>query len=136
MPTRTVRMTAQQGIEIGRMLEDLNFSFFEEPCPFEELSETIAVAKALKKIPIAAGEQDSSLWRFQWMLANGMMQIVQPDINYNGGLIRASRVAKIAAQLGKTIVPHNTQTGVSSVNILQFASFTKNIGPLMEYPWR
>lgn len=123
------------GIRIGRILESLNYSFYEEPCPFEELSETQAVRQALK-IPIAFGEQNYSLWQFHWMLANGVMDIVQPDINYNGGLIRAKRVARIAEKLGKTIVPHNTQTGATSVNILQFASCTKNIGPMMEYPWR
>ncbi len=127
---------AQKAVEIGHMMEDLNYSFFEEPCPFEQLSETQAVAKELKKIVLAFGEQNYSLWQFNWMLSNGVMQIVQPDINYNGGLIRAARVARIAEKLGKTIVPHNTQTGVASVNILQFASYTRNIGPFMEYPWR
>jgi L-alanine-DL-glutamate epimerase-like enolase superfamily enzyme len=125
-----------QGIRIGHLLEDLKYAFYEEPCPFEELSETIAVAKALKKIPIAFGEQNYSLWQFDWMLRNGVMEIAQPDINYNGGLIRAKRVAHIAEKLGKTCVPHNTQTGLQSVNILQFASCTKNASPLMEYPWR
>ncbi|HVS51510.1 MAG TPA: mandelate racemase/muconate lactonizing enzyme family protein [Opitutaceae bacterium] len=125
----------ENGIRIGRLMESLNYAFYEEPCPFEELSETQAVRKALK-IPIAFGEQNYSLWQFQWMLANGVMDIVQPDINYNGGLIRAKRVARIAEKLGKTIVPHNTQTGATSVNILQFASCTKNATPYMEYPWR
>ena len=122
-------------IRIGRLLESLNYTFYEEPCPFEELSETQAVKRALK-IPMAFGEQNYSLWQFDWMLRNGVMDIVQPDINYNGGLIRAKRVARIAEKLGKTIVPHNTQTGATSVNILQFASCTKNAGPFMEYPWR
>ena len=126
---------AAMGIKVGQMLESLNYSFFEEPCPWEYLSETQTIAKALK-IPVAGGEQDSSLWRFRWMLENEVMSIVQPDINYNGGLIRAKRVARIAKHLGKTIVPHNTQTGHTSVNILQFASCTKNTGPFMEYPWR
>lgn len=126
---------AQKGIEIGKMLESLNFGFFEEPCPWEELSETQAVTKALN-IPVAFGEQDSSLWQFQWMIKNSVMDIVQPDINYNGGLIRTARVAKMAARTGMKIVPHNTQTGAASVNILQFASCTPNIGPFMEHSWR
>ncbi len=123
------------GIRIGRLMEEHNYDFFEEPCPFEELSETQAVAKALR-IPVAFGEQNYSLWQFDWMLRHGVMQIAQPDINYNGGLIRAKRVARIAEKLGQTIVPHNTQTGATSVNILQFASCTKNATPFMEYPWR
>ena len=125
----------KHGIRIGRIMEELGYDFFEEPCPYEELAETQAVAKALK-IPVAFGEQNYSLWQFDWMLRNGVMQIVQPDINYNGGLIRAKRVARLAAKLGRDIVPHNTQTGATSVNIVQFSSCTKNTGPFMEYPWR
>lgn len=123
------------GIRVGRLMESLGYAFFEEPCPFEELSETQAVARALR-IPVAFGEQNYRLWEFHWMFENGVMNIAQPDINYNGGLIRAKRVARIAADFGKTIVPHNTQTGPTSVNILQFASSTPNATPLMEYPWR
>jgi L-alanine-DL-glutamate epimerase-like enolase superfamily enzyme len=88
------------------------------------------------KIPLAFGEELYSLWHFQWALTNGVMKIVQPDINYNGGLIRAARVARIADKLGRKIVPHNTQTGVASVNIVQFGSYTPNIGQFLEYPWR
>ncbi len=124
-----------RSIEVGRMLEELKYSFFEEPCPYEEFTATQAVTRTLK-IPVALGEQNSSLWQFQWMISHGVMDIVQPDINYNGGLIRAIRVARMAAAAGLTMVPHNTQTGVASGNILHFASCVPNIGPFMEYPWR
>lgn len=124
-----------KAVEIGRLMESLNYEFYEEPCPFEELSETIEVGRQLN-IPIAFGENNYNLWQFHWMVNNGVMKIVQPDINYNGGLIRAKRVARIAAEAGRTIVPHNTQTGATSVNILQFCSSTPNAQKYMEYPWR
>src|SRR5258708_21052204 len=117
-----------KGIEVGRMLESLHYDFFEEPCPFEELSETQAVAKALT-IPIAFGEQNYSLWQFQWMLQNKVMKIVQPDINYNVGLIRSKSLAPKTERLGKNILPHNNQNRASSVNILPFASRTKSNTP-------
>lgn len=126
---------AEKAIEVGRMLESLNCGFFEEPCPWEELSETKKTADALK-IPVAGGEQDASLWRFKWMIENRVVKIVQPDLNYNGGFIRTCRVARMAKANGMTIVPHNTQTGASGFNILQFASAAPNIGPFMEYPFR
>ena len=114
---------AQKGIEVGKMLQDLNFQFFEEPCPWEEISETKKVADALD-MKIAAGEQDASLWRFNWMLETGVMQIVQPDLNYNGGFVRAARVARIARKFGFPITPHNTQTGAAGAKILHFAAAT------------
>jgi len=122
-------------IKVGHLLEELGYYFFEEPCPWQNYSETQTVARALK-IPVAFGEQDSSLWQFLWMLDNSVMDIVQPDINYHGGFIRTKRVAKMAEKIGMKIIPHNTQTGVTSVNILQFSGCTPNAEPLMEYPCR
>ena len=70
------------------------------------------------------------------MIDNQVFDVVQPDLNYNGGFIRAARVARMARKANMWICPHNTQTGAASVNILQFAATTPNIGPYMEYVWR
>ncbi len=123
---------AKNAIAMGKRLQEMKYLWFEEPCPWEELSETKKVADALE-IKIAFGEQNSSLWQFQWMIDNKVMDVVQPDLNYNGGFIRAARVARMARKANMWICPHNTQTGAASVNILQFASATSNIGPYMEY---
>lgn len=126
---------SRKAIEVGKMLQSLKVAFFEEPCPWEEIGETKKVADALEML-VAIGEQDASLWRFQWMMENHVMDVVQPDLNYNGGLIRAARVARMARRAKMNIVPHNTQTGASAVNIVQFGSAIANIGPHMEFPWR
>jgi len=126
---------AKNAIAIGKRLQEMKYLWFEEPCPWEELSETKKVADALD-MKVAFGEQNSSLWQFQWMIDNKVMDVVQPDLNYNGGFIRAARVARMARKANMWICPHNTQTGAASVNILQFASTTPNIGPFMEYVWR
>jgi L-alanine-DL-glutamate epimerase-like enolase superfamily enzyme len=124
---------AANAIAIGKRLQEMKYLWFEEPCPWEELSETKKVADALE-MKIAFGEQDSSLWLFQWMIQNKVIDIVQPDLNYNGGFIRAARVARMARKANNMwICPHNTQTGAASVNILQFAASTPNVGPYMEY---
>jgi len=127
--------SAARAIEIGKRLQEMKYLWFEEPCPWEELSETKKVADALD-MKVAFGEQDSSLWLFQWMIDNHVIDVVQPDLNYNGGFIRAARVARMARKVNMWICPHNTQTGAASVNILQFAASTPNIGPYMEYVWR
>jgi len=123
---------AENAIEIGKRLQEMKYLWFEEPCPWEELSETKKVADALD-MKVAFGEQDSSLWLFQWMIDNKVMDVVQPDLNYNGGFIRAAKVARMARKADMWICPHDTQTGAAAVNILQFAATTPNIGPWMEY---
>jgi L-alanine-DL-glutamate epimerase-like enolase superfamily enzyme len=127
--------SAAKAIEIGKRLQEMKYLWFEEPCPWEELSETKKVADALD-MKVAFGEQDSSLWLFQWMIENRVIDVVQPDLNYNGGFTRAARVARMARKANMWICPHNTQTGAASVNILTFAASTPNIGPYMEYVWR
>jgi L-alanine-DL-glutamate epimerase-like enolase superfamily enzyme len=124
-----------KGIEVGKRLQEMKYLWFEEPCPWEQLGDTKKVADALD-IKIAFGEQNSSLWQFQWMIDNRVMAVVQPDLNYNGGFTRAARVARMARKANMWICPHNTQTGAASVNILQFAAATPNIGPYMEYVHR
>jgi L-alanine-DL-glutamate epimerase-like enolase superfamily enzyme len=126
---------AKNAIAMGKRLQEMKYLFFEEPCPWEELSETKKVADALD-MKVAFGEQNSSTWQFQWIVDNKVADIVQPDLNYNGGFIRAARVARMARAAGMWICPHDTQTGAASVNILNFAATTPNIAPFMEYVWR
>ncbi len=123
---------APKAIEVGRMLEEYGVNLFEEPCPFDQLDETKRVADALK-IPVAGGEQETSLYRFRWMIEHEAVQVVQPDLHYNGGFIRAARVARMAARAGMTVVPHMSGEGVGYVDVLQFASCTPNMGPYQEY---
>lgn len=126
---------ASKAIAMRPLLKEINVGYFEEPCPWEEISETKKVADALD-IPIAFGECDSSFWKFDFMIRTRALDIVQPDLNYNGGFIRTARVARMARRAGIPITPHNTQTGPAACNILQFASAIENTGPYMEFPFR
>ncbi len=125
----------RRAIEVGRFLESLDFKFFEEPCPWEQIEWTKAVADALK-IPIAFGEQNSSLAEFQRIIDMRAFKIVQPDLNYNGGIVKAARVARMAAKAGMTIVNHNTETGAAGTKMLHFAAATPNAGPDIEWARR
>ncbi len=118
-------------IEIGRMLEDIGAVYFEEPCPFDHLEDTKLVTDTLT-IPIALGEQESSDRRFRWMIANHAVDIVQPDLHYYGGLIRSTRVARMAALAGMPTTVH-ISGGFGFVYMLIFASFTPHIGKYQEY---
>ncbi len=123
---------APEAIRIGRMMEENGYGFFEEPCEFDDLVGTKQTADALT-IPVAGGEQEFSMQRWKWLIANRAVDIVQPDLHYGGGLIRATKVARMAASAGLTVVPHMSGGGLGYVEIIQFASFTPNIGPHMEF---
>jgi L-alanine-DL-glutamate epimerase-like enolase superfamily enzyme len=123
---------ATEAIRIGRIMQKHGYGFYEEPCPFDDLWSTKEVADALA-IPIAGGEQEFSLRRFQWAISERGLDIVQPDLHYGGGFIRATKVARMAAAAGMPVVPHMSGGGLGYLDVVHFASFTPNVGPFMEF---
>lgn len=118
-------------IEVGRMLEDIGAVYFEEPCPFDHLEDTKRVTEALT-IPVAGGEQESSERRFRWMIANRGVDIIQPDLQYYGGLIRSTRIAHMAALANMSTTVH-ISGGFGFVYMLHFASYVPDVGRYQEY---
>lgn len=118
-------------IPVGRLLEEYKYVYYEEPCEFDALEDNKKVRDTLS-IPIALGEQEYSEWRFRWSIANHVMDIVQPDLFYYGGLIRSMRVARMAeaAKLPTTV---HISGGFGFVYMLHFASVVPGIGKYQEY---
>lgn len=120
-----------EAIRVGRLLEEINAVYFEEPCPFDHLGDTKKVSESLT-IPVALGEQEYSEWRFRWIIRERIADIVQPDIQYYGGLIRSIRVARMAALANIPTTVH-ISGGFGFVYMLHFASVTPDIGRYQEY---
>lgn len=121
----------EHALRVGRLLEEIDAVYFEEPCPFDHLEETKQVADALS-IPVAGGEQEYSAWRFDWMIRNRGVDIVQPDLQYYGGLIRSARVARQANAANIPATAH-ISGGFGFVYMLHFASFVEDVGAYQEY---
>ena len=124
--------SADYAIQVGEFLAQYNVAFLEEPCPWQEYVETKHVADALD-LPVAGGEQDSSLPQFRWMLNNRVIDILQPDIMYNGGMFRNLQVAEWAAQQDISVMPHSPKVGAEASAVLHYASIVPNLGPFQEY---
>lgn len=121
-----------EAIRVGRLLEEYRYGYFEEPVMFDHLEEIKQVADALK-IPVANGEQDYSFYGFRWLLAHDGLEIVQPDNYYFGGMIRSMKVARMAAAMGKTIVPHMSGGGLGFLYNIHFVSAVPNAGAHHEF---
>ena len=123
---------AATAIEVGKMLEAHNVSFFEEPCPFEELEEIKQVADTLS-IPVAVGELETSWSRFKSMIRQRTIDIAQPDLIFYGGFIRTIRVARQAAKGGIPTTIHNPERGAGINYPLHCASCISNPYQYHEY---
>jgi L-alanine-DL-glutamate epimerase-like enolase superfamily enzyme len=125
--------TAPEAIRIGKILEAYGVIRYEEPVPYDYYAETKMVADALK-IPVSGGEQEQSFHQLRWLLANGGLDIVEPDCYYFGGMIRATRIARIAEACGgKQCTPHMTGGRLGFIYMLHFVSALPNGGYRPEF---
>ncbi|MEM1327340.1 MAG: mandelate racemase/muconate lactonizing enzyme family protein [Bacteroidota bacterium] len=121
-----------ESVRIGKILEANKIDFYEEPTPFDWYEETKTVNDLLT-IPIAGGEQEPSMHNFRWLIGNDALDIVQPDIFYFGGMIRAMKVARMAAAVEKTCVPHISGSGLGYLYMMHFVSALPNAGLYHEF---
>ena len=122
-------------LRVGSLMHEHHLAFLEEPVPFDYYDETKQIADALE-IPVAGGEQESSLRRFRWMIEHRGVDVVQPDLLYFGGFIRSIRVARMAAAAGLPCTPHMSDGGLGYLYVAHFASCVPNAGPFQEYKGR
>jgi len=123
---------APHALDVAKMLKAHGVVFFEEPCPFEDLDETKAVADALD-MPVAGGEQDASLPRFEYMARNRVVDILQPDMLYNGGFIRNHRTNVIARHYGLPLTPHSPYLGPRQALSTHYCATLPELPIEMEY---
>jgi D-galactarolactone cycloisomerase len=112
-----------EAIEVGRVLDENNYSWFEEPLspelPFQyrQLSDKL-------DLPLATGECEQTRWGFQTLLASGGVQIAQPDLAYCGGPTEAIKIRSIASSLGINVVPHAWGTMLNLASATHFLAST------------
>jgi L-alanine-DL-glutamate epimerase-like enolase superfamily enzyme len=122
----------EEAIRIGKLMEEYKFDFYEEPVPFDYYEETKAVADAVG-VPVAGGEQEPSMHNFRWLIVNDALDIVQPDIFYFGGMIRAMKVARMGEAKGKPCIPHISGSGLGYLYMMHYVSAVPNAGPYHEF---
>jgi L-alanine-DL-glutamate epimerase-like enolase superfamily enzyme len=124
--------TPPRAVEVGRRMQENGYFWFEEPCPYWELEWTAEVAEALR-MPVAGGEQDNDLAQWRRMIRMNAVDICQPDICYVGGLARAWRVARMAGEAHKLVVPHSSNLSLVTVFSLHLMAAIPNAGPFVEF---
>ncbi|MBK8503396.1 MAG: mandelate racemase/muconate lactonizing enzyme family protein [Saprospiraceae bacterium] len=117
--------SVEEAVQVGQLLQDYNYGFFEEPVHFDWYEESKEVADQLS-LPVAGGEQEYSLHGFRWLIANNGVQIVQPDNYYFGGMIRSMKVALMAEAMGKQCTPHMSGGGLGYLYMIHFVSALPN----------
>ncbi|MBT3481589.1 MAG: galactonate dehydratase [Opitutales bacterium] len=102
-----------------------------KPWFYEEIVQALNVdvmADLAKKthIPIATGERVFLKWGFREILEKGAAMILQPDVNYAGGITELKVIAGMAEAYYAPIAPHNPNGPCSLAASLQVAACIPN----------
>lgn len=114
-------------VRLARGLGELGFRWLEEALPPDDYW---GYAELRRRAPadlwITTGEHEATRWGFRLLLEIAQPDIVQPDVNWCGGLTELLKISALAETHGTYVVPHG-----SSVYSYHFA--TSRPSPFTEF---
>ncbi|MEK9706364.1 MAG: mandelate racemase/muconate lactonizing enzyme family protein [Alphaproteobacteria bacterium] len=99
------RWDVATNIRVGRMLEECNLFWYEEPVLADNIDQCAEVAAAIP-IPVATGENEYTRYGFRDLIDARAAQYLNPDIHRCGGFSEMMRISHLAAAYDVKIAPH------------------------------
>ena len=91
-------------LAVAAAIEPYQVDWLEEPIPCDDL----AGYEALKQspVPIAGGEHEYLIKGFETLAHGRLHSVLQPDINWCGGMTTLVQIYRLAAETGLRVCPH------------------------------
>ncbi len=105
-------------LRLGKGLEDYDLRWYEEPVAPEDYDGYRMLRQKLN-MPIAAGENEHTLFGFRELIGRGCVDVAQPDIGSAGGFTACRHTVALAQSHGVQINPHVWGSGVAQAASLQ-----------------
>jgi galactonate dehydratase len=119
------RVAKPMAKRLVRALEPHDPMFVEEPvAPGHE--GFLPELAAHTSIPVATGERLYSRWDFRDVLADGGVDVVQPDLSHAGGITEVRKIASMAEAYDVALAPHCPLGPVALASCVQVDACTHN----------
>jgi L-alanine-DL-glutamate epimerase-like enolase superfamily enzyme len=102
---------AEDAIARVKRMEEHRPYWIEEPF-FPDRYDLYARLAEAVEVPLAAGEEESTVLDFERLLDAGGVGVAQPDVTRAGGMAECLRVAEMARGRGRRCVLHSWSTGI------------------------
>ncbi len=120
-------LTTPYALQLIKALEPLGFRWIEECLPPDDLKGyRQLVEQRSHPILITTGEHEYTRWGFEALLDTGV-DIIQPDVNWCGGLTELLKIKAMASAKKRLVIPHG-----SSVYSYHFA-IASDVTPFSEF---
>ncbi len=121
-------LTVEYTLKLIEALRPYRFKWVEEFLPPDDYSGYAEVrARAPRDLLLTTGEHEWTRWGFRQLIDNRCADIVQPDVNWCGGLTELLKISAYASAHGVLVVPHG-----SSVYSYHFG-ITRHESPFAEF---
>jgi L-rhamnonate dehydratase len=115
-------------LRLAQAAADYTLKWIEEALPPDDYW---GYAELRRNIPrgmlVTTGEHEATRWGFRMLLEMGCADILQPDVNWCGGITELIKISALADARGVPVVPHG-----SSVYSYHF-SITRHNSPFAEF---
>ncbi|MCM3714825.1 galactonate dehydratase [Halalkalibacter oceani] len=106
-------------------LEPYRPMFIEEPV-LPENNEALKEIAKHTSTPIATGERMFSRWDFKSLLADGYVDVIQPDLSHAGGITECKKIASMAEAYDVALAPHCPLGPIALASCLQVDATAHN----------
>jgi D-galactarolactone cycloisomerase len=97
--------SVDEAAEVAFALKDNGYLWFEEPIVPEDIAGYRRL-RALGACPLAAGESDFTVWQARELIAERLVDLIQPDVARAGGITETRRIAELAFAHNVGYAPH------------------------------
>jgi galactonate dehydratase len=133
------RHTPGQAIQLMRALEPYDLYFMEEPIPPDNVDAFARLRNAEVGMNLATGERLFTKWGFRELLERQYVDIIQPDVCHDGGILESVKIAAMAETYHVRVAPHNPNGPVATAASVHLAAVLPSFC-ILEYaqnqPWR
>ncbi|HMO57137.1 MAG TPA: mandelate racemase/muconate lactonizing enzyme family protein [Roseiflexaceae bacterium] len=95
-----------EALAVAQVIERYGGNFFEQPLSYLDPAED-AWLRERTKVRIAGGESLALREGFEIFTMLGALDVLQPDVNYVGGLGQALAIIRLAEAEGLSVLPHS-----------------------------
>ncbi|MDR3473704.1 MAG: mandelate racemase/muconate lactonizing enzyme family protein [Devosia sp.] len=103
-------MALGESIAAIREFEQFRPLFVEDPIPPDSVLSFGEVAEKTR-VPMAAGERNTSIWEFREYVEHGGVHHIRPDVGIAGGITGTRKICALAEAHHQGIIPHAVPSG-------------------------
>ncbi|MDT7747498.1 MAG: mannonate dehydratase [Pseudonocardiales bacterium] len=99
------RLTPNQAARLGRALEPVDLFWLEDVTPAEN-QDVLRLVRRHSTVPLAIGEVFTTIWEFQQLITEQLIDFVRAAVSHAGGITHLRRIAALAEVWQVWLGPH------------------------------